>query len=74
MEPEDGFALLKMLRGDPRFKATTVIALTASVMNEEVEQLQSAGFDGAISKPLVIHEFPKLIKQILEGEEIWYVS
>src|SRR5215216_4781826 len=36
MQPHDGFELLNMLRGHHEYETTKVIALTASVMNEEV--------------------------------------
>ena len=68
MEPFTGFELLNLLRADPRYDASIIVALTASVMNEEVEQLQEAGFDGAIAKPLTVATFPNLIKRILERE------
>lgn len=74
MKPFDGVELLSMLRGDPQFKKSKVIALTASVTNEEVSLLKSGGFDGAIAKPLNIDVFPDLIARILNGEHVWYIS
>ncbi len=67
MKPYDGVELLSMLRGDPQFKCSKVIALTASVTNEEVSLLKSGGFDGAIAKPLNIDAFPDLIAKIMRG-------
>lgn len=74
MEPYDGFALLDMLRQDTRFADSMVIAVTASVMNEEVEQLHDAGFDGGIAKPIDQMEFPGLIERILQKEKVWFVK
>ena len=74
MKPYDGFELLSMLRGDPQFKESKVIALTASVTNEEVSLLKSGGFDGAIAKPLNIDVFPGLIGKIVNGENIWFIT
>ena len=73
MKPYDGFDLLSMLRDDPQFKKSKVVALTASVMSEEVARLKRRGFDGAIAKPLNIEAFPDLIAKILHGESIWYI-
>ncbi|MGB2583852.1 MAG: hypothetical protein WBC89_06845, partial [Dehalococcoidia bacterium] len=61
------------LRGDPQFKESKVIALTASVTNEEVSLLKNGGFDGAIAKPLNINAFPDLIAKIIDGESVWYI-
>ena len=36
MEPIDGFEMLELIHQNPDFETTPVIALTASVMNEEV--------------------------------------
>ena len=74
MRPYDGVELLSMLRGDPQFNKSKVIALTASVTNEEVSLLKSGGFDGAIAKPLNIEVFPDLIARIINGEQVWYIA
>lgn len=74
MKPFDGVELLAMLRKDPQFKNSKVIALTASVTNEEVSLLKSGGFDGAIAKPLNIEVFPDLIARIINGEQVWYIA
>ena len=74
VRPYDGFAMLKMLRADPDYKDTKIIALTASVTNEEVEQLRTSGFDGAIGKPLRVSTFPGLMARILNGEEVWHIA
>ena len=71
MEPVDGFEMLKMIRRNKDHYATPVIALTASVMNEEVRRLREAGFDGAIGKPINYDTFPGLLDRILNGEQIW---
>jgi CheY-like chemotaxis protein len=73
MKPYDGFELLSMLRGDPEFNKSKVVALTASVMSEEVARLKRRGFDGAIAKPLNIEAFPDLIARIMDGESVWYI-
>ena len=73
MKPYDGFDLLAMLRDDPEFKMSKVVALTASVMSEEVARLKRRGFDGAIAKPLNIEAFPDLITRIINGESVWYI-
>jgi CheY-like chemotaxis protein len=71
MEPVDGFEMLKMIRRNKNHYATPVIALTASVMNEEIRRLREAGFDGAIAKPINYDTFPGALDRILNGEQIW---
>lgn len=71
--PHDGFAMLKMLRQHPDYARRTVIAVTASVMNEEVQRLMEAGFDGGIAKPLNPRNFPQVMQQVLEGEQVWQI-
>jgi len=72
--PYDGFTMLHMVREDTDLKNAKVIALTASVMNEEVEALRARGFDGAISKPLSVSLFPGLIERIVAGEAVWHIA
>jgi CheY-like chemotaxis protein len=74
MEPYDGFDLLAMLRKEPQYACSKVIALTASVTNEEVSMLKQNGFDGAIAKPLDIQAFPDLIARIMNGEQVWHIA
>lgn len=74
MEPINGFEILKTVRRQEAYIDTKVIALTASVMNEEVAALESAGFDGTIGKPIDPDVFPELVKKILGGERVWHIS
>ena len=65
--------MLHMLRQSQQFKQTRIIALTASVMNEEVEQLQSAGFEGCLAKPIDVENFPETLDRIMQGEYLWHI-
>lgn len=71
MRPHTGTEILVHLRMMPQYANTRVVALTASVMNEEVEMLRTAGFDGVIGKPINHATFPDLLMRILKGEKIW---
>ena len=71
--PFNGFQMLQMIRDDSVYGDTKVVALTASVMNEEVERLRKSGFDGAIGKPIPLSAFPVIIERIINGETIWQV-
>jgi CheY-like chemotaxis protein len=71
VSPYNGFQMLQMIREDSVYFDTKVVALTASVMNEEVERLRKSGFDGAIGKPIALSSFPVVIERILNGESIW---
>ena len=73
VSPLNGFQMLQMIREDSIYFNTKVVALTASVMNEEVERLRKSGFDGAIGKPIPLSAFPVIIERILNGESIWQV-
>lgn len=74
IEPIDGFAMLKIIRQSEAFRSTKVVALTASVMNEEVKLLKEAGFDGVIAKPLDYDTFPTILHRILQGEQVWHIK
>lgn len=74
MTPHTGFELLAMIRELDDYRNTTVIALTASVMNEEISKLRTVGFDGAIAKPINREVFPEVLTQICEGKTVWHVN
>jgi two-component system, chemotaxis family, sensor kinase CheA len=73
VQPHDGFEMLKMLRSLKTFQQTPVIALTASVMNEEVAKLRTTGFTSVIPKPINQENFPDILNRVLKGESIWRV-
>ena len=73
VNPFNGFQMLQMIREDSIYSDSKVVALTASVMNEEVEKLRKSGFDGAIGKPISLSAFPIVIERIIKGESIWQV-
>jgi two-component system, cell cycle response regulator DivK len=73
IRPTDGYQLLDLLRNDPQYKNSKIIALTASVMVQDVKRLQDAGFDGLIGKPIANKVFPRLVNSILAGEPVWYI-
>lgn len=73
IRPFDGFEMLSMLRGLPWANNTPIVALTASVMNEEVQKLQNMGFNGCLAKPIDLETFPNTLQQIIDGETIWRI-
>jgi CheY-like chemotaxis protein len=73
MKPFNGFEMLTMLREIEYFNDTPVVALTASVMNEEVQKLRSIGFNGCLAKPIDLQTFPETLERILDGETIWRI-
>lgn len=74
MKPLDGFAMLHLLRTLHWAQHVPIIALTASVMSEEVQQLRHAGFDGCLGKPIDLDTFPQLLSRFLVGESVWRVN
>jgi CheY-like chemotaxis protein len=73
VKPHDGFEMLELLRKQEWSDGTPIVALTASVMNEEVHKLRTAGFDGCLAKPIDLSTFPDMMKQIISGETIWRI-
>ena len=73
VEPYDGFAMLNMIRANDRFTHLPVLALTASVMSEEITKLRTSGFDGAIAKPIDQDTFAEQIEAILDKKLVWTV-
>ena len=74
VKPLDGFEMLNVLRAHPRFKNVKIIAVTASVMSEEVNRIRQVGFDGAIAKPVRVTSFPDVMARILTGKLTWHLG
>jgi len=64
---KDGFMLLQEIR-QSSFAAVRVIALTAHAMTGDRERALDAGFDGYITKPIDIRNFPTQVQRALQGE------
>jgi two-component system, cell cycle response regulator DivK len=63
----DGVSALHELRRDAATAAIPVVALTASVMKEDRERFDKAGFDGFITKPISVKEFPDQVRGYMRG-------
>ena len=66
---KDGFELLREIRAS-RFRILRVVALTAHAMAGDRERALEAGFDGYITKPLDIRDFPLQVQRALNGEKV----
>lgn len=58
----DGVSALQKLRQDTATASIPVVALTASVMKEDRERFDKAGFDGFITKPISVKAFPDQVR------------
>jgi two-component system cell cycle response regulator DivK len=63
-----GIEALKMLRAEPVTAAIPVVAVTASVMQQDRNLITQAGFDGYIGKPLNLKEFLDAVRKILKED------
>ena len=63
----NGIEALGRLRADARTKGIPVIAVTASAMTQNREQIMAAGFDGYQTKPISVREFLETVRQALAG-------
>jgi CheY-like chemotaxis protein len=68
---EDGRLLAQKFRQDERLASAMLVALTANVLPEEVQQIREAGFDGLIGKPLSFEHFAEQLQQLLDGQSVW---
>ena len=58
---EDGLTLAKWVRGEPQFRNTPVVAVTAHAMVTDQERVMQAGCNACVSKPI---DFRLLKKQL----------
>jgi two-component system, cell cycle response regulator DivK len=66
---KDGFALLREIRSSP-YGTVRVIALTAHAMAGDRERALQAGFDGYITKPIDVRDFPDQVHRALQGKRL----
>lgn len=64
----DGYEVTKRLKTLEEFQDIPIVALTAHAMKGDREKFISAGFEGYISKPINVREFPEQVKEYLKGK------
>ena len=63
----NGIDALKALRADARTASIPVVAVTASVMQQDRTLITQAGFDGYVGKPISVREFLAAVETALKG-------
>src|SRR5262245_54944024 len=53
----NGIEALKLLRAEPATAAIPIVAVTASVMQQDRQMIMNAGFDAYVRKPISLKEF-----------------
>jgi two-component system, cell cycle response regulator DivK len=61
----NGIDALKVLRANPATASIPVVAVTASVMQQDRTLITQAGFDGYIGKPINLKEFLESVNNAL---------
>ena len=62
----NGIEALKVLRAEAATAAIPVIAVTASVMQQDRKMITEAGFDAYVGKPINLKEFLDAVHAMLE--------
>jgi len=61
----DGIEALRQIRAHDATRAIPIVAVTASAMDRDRQQIMAAGFDAYQSKPLNVKEFMAAVEAIL---------
>jgi CheY-like chemotaxis protein len=63
----NGVEALRRLRAEPATRAIPVIAVTASVMNTQRAEFQTAGFDGIEFKPVSVAGLLRRMRELIDA-------
>jgi CheY-like chemotaxis protein len=64
----NGIEALGVLRANPVTAKIPVIAVTASVMQQDRKQITEAGFDAYVGKPINLKEFLDAVRKAVEAK------
>jgi CheY-like chemotaxis protein len=64
-----GYELLNKIRERPEWNEIPVVAVTAHTQQNEVEQINAAGFDGYIAKPIDVMTFMDNLVEIVSSRK-----
>jgi two-component system cell cycle response regulator DivK len=67
MPEMDGLTATAQLRQNPALSHIPIIALTANLMRNVLDEALEAGCDGYIAKPITVDDLPKQIMSYLEN-------
>jgi CheY-like chemotaxis protein len=67
MPEMDGLAATIYLRNNPALSHVPIVALTANVMRDVLDEALAAGCDGYIAKPIKVDELPDQIMSYLRN-------
>ena len=65
----NGIEALRQIRAVPATAAIPIIAVTASVMQNDRKMITEAGFDAYVGKPINLKEFLDAVRKALEGPQ-----
>lgn len=71
LRPQNGYDICALLRQQPDYAETPIIALTAHARPDDMRRMQATGFTGLLRKPLNHQTFPQSLERILAGEPLW---
>ena len=63
----DGITAFKLLRADPVTEKIPVMAVSASAMTNERENILGAGFEGYQAKSINVKDFVEEVRRVLES-------
>jgi two-component system, cell cycle response regulator DivK len=62
----DGIEALRLIRTDRSLDAVPVLAVSASVMPDDLRQIVASGFDAYVTKPIALKDFVATVRRFLE--------
>jgi CheY-like chemotaxis protein len=65
----DGLEATRLIRGNPRWQATPIIAMTARAMEGDKESCLSAGMNGYISKPIHAAHLLSVVEEFAQAQD-----
>jgi two-component system cell cycle response regulator DivK len=65
----NGIEAFRQIRADEKTARIPVVALTASVTPTDRSEINAAGFDAFIGKPINLREFVETVKRLIEGKK-----
>jgi two-component system, cell cycle response regulator DivK len=65
----NGIEAFRQIRADGKTARIPVVALTASVTPTDRSEINAAGFDAFIGKPISLKEFLETVKRLVEGKK-----
>ena len=69
-----GYDIFDQIKSNEKLKSIPILAVSATDPEIELPKTREKGFDGFISKPISVRDFPDQVLSVINGKSVWHAA